>query len=120
MPGKDRRLKSFEIIDDESEVDKISSAFVIPINPTEADLIVVDDVGQERRIRTGGGGDKTWIHDQHQPSATWTIDHTLYKKVSVTIQDTAGTQVMGEIVENTGTKVVIKFNFPFSGFAYLN
>ena len=119
MPGKDKRLKSFEIIDEKSEVDKISSAFVLPINENEADLIVIDDIGQERTIRSGGG-DKTWIHDQFQAMSTWTINHPLNKKVSVTIQDTAGSEVEGEVVENDGTKVVIKFNYPFSGYAYLN
>lgn len=119
MPGKDKRLKSFEIIDDKSEVDKISSAFVLPINDNEADLIVIDDIGQERTIRSGGG-DKTWDYEQIIPQATWTIYHPLNKRVSVTIQDTAGSEVEGEVVENDGVKVIIKFNFPFSGFAYLN
>lgn len=116
---KDKRLKSFEIIDEKAEADKVSSAFVLPINDQEADLIIIDDVGKERTIRSGGG-DKTWTHDQFQPSKIWTIEHPLNKKVSVTIEDSAGSQVLGEVKENTGTKVVIEFNFPFSGFAYLN
>lgn len=119
MPGKDKRLKSFEIIDEKSEVDKISSAFVLPLNEHEADLIIIDDIGQERTIRSGGG-DKTFPYEQINPSAIWVIPHNLNKKVSVTIQDTAGSEVEGEIVENDGTKVIIEFNFPFSGFAYLN
>lgn len=117
--AKDKRLKSFEIIEEKAEADKISSAFVLPINENEADLIIIDDVGQERTIRSGGG-DKTWTYDQYQSSNIWTINHPLNKKVSVTVEDTAGSQVFGEVVENTGTKVVIKFNYPFSGYAYLN
>lgn len=119
MPGKDKRLKSFEIIDDKSEVDKISSAFVLPLNDQEADLIIIDDIGQERTIRSGGG-DKTWVHNQTFASDTWTINHTLNKKVSVTVTDTAGTVIQGQVTLNDTSKVIIQFNFPFSGEAILN
>lgn len=119
MPGKDKRLKSFEIIEEKSEVDKISSAFVLPINDQEADLIIIDDVGQERTIRSGGG-DKTWVHSQVFADSTWIVKHPLNKKVSVTVIDTAGSEVEGDVQINDGVTVIIKFNSPFSGEAILN
>lgn len=120
MPGKDKRLKSFEIIDDTSEVDKISSAFVLPVNDNEADLIIVDDVGDTRTIRSGGG-DKTWIHDQFIPATVWTIVHNLGKKPTVTVVDTANTVVEGVIdYGNSLNQLTITFNYPFSGYATLN
>lgn len=119
MPGKDKRLKSFEIIDEVAEVDKISSAFVLPINDEEADLIIVDDVGQPRTIKSGGG-DRNFVFTQIHPATVWTVEHPLNKKVSVTVTDTAGTVVDGKITINNGSKVVVEFNFPFNGEAILN
>ena len=91
--GKDKRLKSLEIIDEAAEATKKSSAYVLPVNGIEADLIVIDDEGEKRTIRSGGG-DRTWVHDQFQPSTLWVIPHLLNKIVSVTIQDTAGSEVV--------------------------
>lgn len=119
MPGKDKRLKSFEIIDEIGEIDKISSAFVLPVNDEEADLIIVDDVGQRKTIKSGGG-DRNFIYTQIQPDTIWTVEHPLNKKVSVTVTDTAGTVVEGKVTINNGSKVVIEFNFPFNGEAILN
>lgn len=119
MPGKDKRLKSFEIIDEVGEIDKISSAFVLPINDQEADLIIVDDVGQERTIKSGGG-DRNFVFQQIQPAHVWTIEHNLNKKVSVDVTDTAGTIVEGKVTVNNGSQVVVEFNFPFNGEAILN
>lgn len=64
--------------------------------------------------------DANYIHDQAVPKSVWTINHPLNKKVSVTITDTAGTVVEGQVTINNGNKVVIEFNFPFSGEAILN
>lgn len=67
-----------------------------------------------------GGGDKNYVHDQIEPSKIWVINHTLNKKVSVTITDTAGTVVEGKVTVNNGSKVTVEFNFPFNGEAILN
>lgn len=119
MPGKNKRLKSFEIIDEVGEVDKISSAFVLPVNDQEADLIIVDDIGQKRTIRSGGG-DRNFVFYQLQPATVWTIEHSLNKKVSVTVTDTAGTVVEGRIKVISDSQVIVEFNFPFNGEAILN
>ena len=64
--------------------------------------------------------DANYVHDQAQPSSIWTINHPLNKKVSVTIIDTAGTVIEGEVIINNGSQVTITFNAPFSGIAVLN
>lgn len=65
-------------------------------------------------------GDKNYVHDQFTPSATWTIFHTLNKRASVTIVDTAGSEMEGAIKYYNDNHLVVTFNFPFSGYAYLN
>jgi hypothetical protein len=64
--------------------------------------------------------DKNEVFEQVAPSDEWVINHTLDKKVSVTVTDTAGTVVEGTITVNNKNKVIIQFNFPFSGEAVLN
>lgn len=71
-------------------------------------------------ITNNVGGDKNYIHDQIIPSTIWEINHSLNKKVSVTIIDTAGTVVEGKVTVNNGSKVTVEFNFPFNGEAILN
>lgn len=71
----------------------------------------------ERLVMTS---DKNFIHRQSVPSKVWSFAHPLQKKVSITVQDTAGSEIEGEVSINDGYTVEIKFNFPFSGEALLN
>lgn len=59
------------------------------------------------------------IHTQSNASATWSINHALGGKPSVTIVDSADTVVNGEILYNSNTSITCIFSSPFSGFAYL-
>lgn len=62
----------------------------------------------------------TYMHDQGVPSVTWTIQHNLDKRPSVTVVDTGGTVVIGEVEYLDSNNVVVTFNASFSGEAYLN
>ena len=64
--------------------------------------------------------DANYVHDQAQPSSIWTINHPLNKKVSVTITDTAGTVLEGQVIIKDNSQVIVMFNNPFSGIAVLN
>lgn len=59
------------------------------------------------------------VHTQGAVSATWNITHALGGRPSVTVVDSAGTVVVGEVAYNSDTSVSIYFTSPFSGFAYL-
>lgn len=59
------------------------------------------------------------VHTQSSASTTWTITHALGGRPSVTIVDSAGTVVVGEVGYNSDTTVVVSFTSAFSGFAYL-
>ena len=64
--------------------------------------------------------DRTFVHSQGAPSASWNITHNLGKFPSVTVVDSAGTQVLCEIIHNDLNSTTIKFSELFAGFAYLN
>jgi len=59
------------------------------------------------------------VHTQSSVSSTWTVTHALGGRPSVTVVDSAGTVVIGDITYNSNTQVTISFSSPFSGYAYL-
>ena len=73
---------------------------------------------------SGGGGtgtgDKTFVYSQTIPSKNWNISHNLDKYPSITIVDSAGSEVIGDTVYNSKNEVTIHFTAEFSGNAYLN
>lgn len=65
-------------------------------------------------------GDKNFVYEQTTPALIWEIQHPLQKNVSVTVTDSAGTVIAGQVTINNGNLVTIEFNIPFWGYAYLN
>lgn len=59
-------------------------------------------------------------HTQPSASATWTITHNLNFYPNVTVLDSAGTQVEGELAYLTRNQLQIEFAVPISGTAYLS
>ena len=56
---------------------------------------------------------------QATTSATWVITHALGGKPQVTIVDSAGTLVFGEVQYIDNTRITVLFSAAFSGKAYL-
>ena len=68
----------------------------------------------------GTGIDKKYTHTQISASNNWIINHNLNKFPSVTVVDSGGTIVIGEISYININSVSISFNGIFSGKAYCN
>src|SRR5665213_1181258 len=66
------------------------------------------------------GLDRFYAHTQSLPATTWNVAHNLGKFPSVTVVDSAGTQVMGAVVHIDANNLVINFSAGFSGKAYCN
>lgn len=64
--------------------------------------------------------DIKYTHVQLSSSSTWDIIHNLNKMPSVTVVDSAGTIVVGEINYINYNRLTIRFTSQFSGKAYLN
>lgn len=67
-----------------------------------------------------GGGDLDYTHNQIVPSTTWNITHNLNKFPSVTIVDSGGTVVIGDVTHINNDSLTVTFNSAFAGKAYLN
>lgn len=61
-----------------------------------------------------------YTHNQVASTEEWDISHNLNKFPSVSIVDSAGSLVMGDIVYINENRLKIKFTSAFSGKAYLN
>ena len=64
--------------------------------------------------------DKTYRHIQGVSSSTWVVEHNLNKYPSVTVQDSAGSIVIGEITYNNKNTITLTFSGAFSGEAHFN
>jgi hypothetical protein len=59
--------------------------------------------------------DLSYVYQQIAASDTWTVHHGLGKKPAVSVIDTAGTQVYGEVEYVDLDTVQVSFSAPFSG-----
>lgn len=64
--------------------------------------------------------DQHYTHKQAQAAKVWIITHGLGKRPSVTVVDSAGTAVIGEIEYLDDNTVRLAFCAAFSGTAYCN
>lgn len=64
--------------------------------------------------------DKTFLYTQSSPSNNWVINHNMNKNPSVTIIDSSGSQVIGDVYYTSINIVTITFSAAFSGYATLN
>jgi len=78
---------------------------------TDSDLVEKADLTR---------ADKNYLHDQGISSTVWTITHNLNKFPSVTVKDSAGEEVEGEVHHVSVNQLTITFSASFSGVATLN
>lgn len=71
-------------------------------------------------IIAGGNFDKHYKHIQSTAEKEWTILHNLNKYPNVSVIDTGGSQVYGDVKYLDENTIQLKFSYPFSGTAFLN
>jgi hypothetical protein len=74
----------------------------------------------EMRVPIAASQDKTFVFNQNQPLDVWEIRHTLNKFPSITVVDSAGSIIIGEVHYNSINSITVKFSGGFSGQAFLN
>jgi len=71
-------------------------------------------------IAYGGGGDKTYTHEQSSGAATWEVEHDLGKRPSVTVVDVNNVQGYGIVTHTNANELTITFPGSTTGKAYCN
>lgn len=71
-------------------------------------------------VPAASSGDLNFTYNQIAASASWNITHNLGKNPSVSIVDSGGNWVVGDVLYINNNELTINFNSAFSGTAYLN
>jgi len=84
--------------------------------------ITVTSVNRNVTISSGSPANAhaTYTHTQASASSIWTITHNLNCFPSVTVVDSAGSVVTGDVEYISATVVRVTFVAAFAGKAYLN
>jgi hypothetical protein len=64
--------------------------------------------------------DLHFIFSQANPSSVWTVNHNMGKIPAVTVLDSSGNEVEGEIVHVNTNQLILTFSAAFAGSALLN
>ena len=103
----------------------MTEPITIVVTPTQTPTISVDP------ITPGTPSNQTitvspsyqlvaYTHHQNGVSAEWVIPHNLGFYPNVTVQDSTGTIVEGEITYTNTNTLTVYFSSAFSGYAYLS
>jgi len=98
------------------------------ISKKDSDLIEVEVPLKPGTLEIGVPGPQgpqglppdTYVHEQDVPSDTWEVEHNMDKFPSVSIIDSSGRLVIGEVEYVNENKVIVEFTAGFAGKAYLN
>jgi len=71
-------------------------------------------------LASQAGGDLNFTYTQSSAAAVWNITHNLGKFPSVSILDSAGTNVIGQVDYTNDNELILTFTAAFAGVAYLN
>lgn len=92
------------------------------VNEDTASKVVVNQDAPNQvvvRLATTAGSTRRHVYTQASPSALWTINHSLGGRPSITVVDTAGTVVIGEVTYISNSQITVTFTAAFAGYAYL-
>ena len=64
--------------------------------------------------------DKNYVHNQSSASTTWNITHNLNKRPSVSVVDSAGTQIICDVHYVSDNEVILNFDDSTAGKVYFN
>lgn len=98
-----------------SSVNMEASGFQTPAGTATQVLFANGTVGEVSSFE-----DKHFEHNQTSASSNWAITHNLGKFPSVTVVDSAGNFVVGEVIHLNNNNLTVSFRGSFSGKAYLN
>lgn len=105
--------------------DAVANAAAVPNAPTGKVTLFLDGSDSKWKTKDEFGNivcvsDKNFVFTQGVASTTWVVAHNLGNFPSVTIVDTGGSEVEGEVTHTDVNNLTITFGAAFSGKAYIN
>lgn len=111
---------------EQAAVDVTALATIVDVDCSDQ-LIDVETSEYLVEIVTGGvpgapgrDGDLSYVHVQSIPSATWVVVHDLNKFPSVSVIDSGGATVLGDVRYDSANQCTLTFAGGFSGRAFFN
>lgn len=105
------------VVDDSVVVGKWDGSGKILLYNTPS---LVGPAGPAGPAGSGSGSDVTYTHIQASAASVWTIAHGLGRHPSVTVVDSSGRSVYGDVNYTDSNTLVVSFSAAFAGNAYLN
>ena len=99
---------------------QIKNGDSINITSSTTASVNVKSTSNVTSVSVSRGGDKNYVHEQSSPSATWTVNHNLNKRVAISVVDSAGTAIICDVHYVSDNQVVLTFDAATSGNAYAN
>ena len=98
-----------------------SSTGLSMVEVVETTVTVVSEQGPPgapgEKGEAGAPGGSTYVHNQLAPEAVWVIQHNMGRYCSVTVLDSAGSTVVGDVRFDSVNQVTITFSAAFAGVA---
>lgn len=101
------------------QIDSADDHPPVPV-PNRGKIVATKADTGEIEFLEKGSFDKYFRHSQALPSDFWMIEHNLSKLPSVTITDSSGNEIEGEVTHIDLNSLTVTFSAPFAGFADLN
>lgn len=77
-------------------------------------------IGALQQSGPGGGSDQRFVYTQNVPASSWYVLHNLGKYPAVTVIDSSGHEVIGDVSHNSANALTLTFSAPFAGSVHLN
>ena len=94
----------------------VSSPVVVRVTPPGSPAVTVNEI----TVQGINQPTVAYHHYQGIVSANWVVNHNLGWYPNVTVQDSTGTTVEGNVTYTNAKSLTISFAFAFSGDAYLS
>lgn len=107
--------KIFVKVDNGYELDELHNVRIT--TPSNGQVLTYNSGLWENQTLSG---DKNFTHVQSSPSSVWSITHSLGKYPSVSVFDSSGNQVEGDVDYLNTSQVSLTFSSAFAGTATLN
>ena len=107
--------KIFVKVDNGYEIDELHNVRIT--TPTNGQVLTYNGGLWENQASSG---DKNYSHVQTTPASVWSVTHSLNKYPSVTVFDSSGNQVEGDVDYVNLNQVTLTFSSTFAGTATFN
>jgi hypothetical protein len=94
----------------------VNGQVVVQVTPSSGPVVSINEISVGRV----NNAPVAYHHVQGIPAASWVITHNLGWLPNVTVQDSGGSTVEGEITYTSVNALTITFTGAFSGNAYLS